>query len=311
MMVLFALLLAAVAGFAAQRGSICAVAAVTDLVVRRDGRRYLALLEAALWSLAITGAVSAVAQPPSFVNHPATYLAAAGGALFGAGAVVNGACTFGSAARLARGQLDYLFMPFGMIAGAYISAQLVARPAAISGAAIESPAAALLVLFVGWRIFGALDHVRSFAAMRTFLQSPRWPPAAAMAAVGASSAILMFIYAPWPYSTLLVSIAVNETGPETGKKALIALLFVAGAALAALQAGAFKLRRPRLIGALQKFSGGALMGAGAFLIPGGNDALVLSALPNLFLYGFIAYGAMTASIAVIVLAAGSTAPVPD
>lgn len=303
MIAILALVLAAVAGFAAQRGSICAVAAVNDLVLRRSAQRYLALLQAALWSLATSEALSFIALRPAVADHPATLLAAAGGALFGAGAAINGACAFGSAARLARGELDFLFMPAGVLAGAFVLAQMIAAPASAPAAAPASPLlAALLVFFVGWRFFSAPDRVCSIAALRAGFLAKRWRPSAAMAAVGVTSAILMAIYAPWPYSTLLVDLAAGAAGPDAPRRGLVALFFIAGAGIAAGLAGDFRLRAPRLGGAVQKFAGGALMGAGAFLIPGGNDALILHALPNLLLYGLIAYAAMTAAIGVIALA---------
>ncbi|HBK91435.1 MAG TPA: hypothetical protein DDZ68_07175 [Parvularcula sp.] len=298
---LAAFLLAAGAGFAAQRGSICAVAAVFDLVVRRDARRYLALLEAALWSLAAAGFLSLFAGRPAAFDYPAGALAAAGGALFGAGAAINGACAFGSAARLARGELAFLFMPAGMLTGAFLAAHALPAPAGTPAAAPASPfLAAFLVFFAGWRIFGAMDRIRTFAALRAALRAPRWRPSAAMAMVGVLSAILMAVYAPWPYSTLLVELGAGSAA-QAGERAAVALFFIAGAAAAARLAGDFRVAAPRPAEALQKFAGGALMGTGAYLVPGGNDAMVLRALPNLLAYGFIAYAAMTATIAAIIL----------
>lgn len=311
MAALLAFALAVVAGFAAQRGSICAVAAVRELVIRHDGRRYVAFLEASLWMLATLGVLSFFADAPAVADHPASLLAAAGGALFGAGAAVNGACAFGSAARLARGELSFLFMPAGIIAGVQLVSLFAAPPPATAHAPTHAPLVALaLVFFVGWRLFGAIDRVRSLSALRGLLFASEWPPAAAMAAIGVSSAALTAVFAPWPYSTLLVEIAAGGPAMEVGKRVFVALAFIAGAWLAARTAGPVRLVRPRLIPSLQKLAGGALMGAGAFLAPGGNDALVLSALPHLFLYGFIAYAAMTAAIAVFVLVDERLTPAP-
>lgn len=306
-----ALLLAVIAGFAAQRGSICAVAAVRDLILRRDAQRYLAFLEASLWMLATLGVLSLFAPAPVHADHAASALSAAGGALFGIGAVINGACAFGSAARLARGDLSFLFMPAGMIAGAHVVSLLLPAPAAVAHAPQHAPLLALaLVFFVGWRVFGAIDSVRSGAALRAALLAAEWPPAAAMAAIGVSSALLAAVFAPWPYSTLLIEIAAGRQAMDIAKRALVALAFIAGAYLAARLAGAVRLAPPRLALSLQKFAGGALMGAGAYLVPGGNDALVLGALPNLFAYGFIAYATMTAAIAAAILIERRLTPAP-
>lgn len=311
MIAALAFVLAALAGFAAQRGSICAVAAVKDLVLRRDARRYAAFFECALWSLAVAGALGAFGLRTGAADFPATGLAAAGGALFGAGAVINGACAFGSAARLARGDLSFLFMPAGFLAGAYALSHGVAAPAPAAAPALQSPiVATLLVLFVGWRVFGAADRVRSLKAARVHLISTSWNPAFAMAVIGVSSGALMTLYAPWPYSTLLVDIAAGGGAMDQAKKAALALIFVAGAGFAARTAGAFRVRAPGLRAGAEKFAGGALMGAGAYLVPGGNDSLVLGALPNLFAYGLIAYAAMSTAIAAIVLIEARLRPAP-
>lgn len=311
MAALFAFVLAVFAGFAAQRGSICAVAAVRDLILRRSARRYLAFLEASLWTLATLGVLTHFMTAPVPADHDATLLSAFGGTLFGIGAVVNGACAFGSAARLARGEFSFLFMPAGMIAGAHLASLAIAAPAPIAHAALNAPLLALvLVFFVGWRVFGAIDKLNSLAALRRRLLAEEWSPGAAMAAIGISSALLTAVFAPWPYSTLLVEIAAGGHAMDHLKRAFVALSFVAGAWLAARLSGAVDPVAPRVFPSLQKFGGGALMGAGAFLAPGGNDALVLGAMPNLFVYGFIAYGAMTAAIAVLVLIERRLTPAP-
>jgi uncharacterized membrane protein YedE/YeeE len=306
-----AFVLAALAGFAAQRGSICAVAAVKDLVLRRDARLYAAFFECAGWSLAAAGALGMVGVRSGAVEFPATGLAAAGGALFGAGAVINGACAFGSAARLARGDLSFLFMPVGFLAGAYALSHGVPAPAPSAAPALQSPiVAALLVIFVGWRLYGAADGVRSLKALRDHLTAASWNPVFAMAVIGLSSGALMALYAPWPYSTLLVDIAAGNGTMDQAKKIALALMFLAGAGLAARSSGAFRVKGPGLRSAAEKFAGGVLMGAGGYLIPGGNDALVLGALPHFFLYGIVAYAAMTAMIAAFVLAEARLTPAP-
>lgn len=302
MIILIAFALAGFAGFAAQRGSICVVAAMTDLVVRRSARRYLAFLEAGLWSLATAGALSFFVDAAPVVSHSVTALVALGGVFFGLGACVNGACAFGSAARLARGEADFAFMPAGLVVGAATMARFAAEPASIPALAPSSPALTMfLVVFACWRLMGALDRLRSAPALRASLLAPRWSQSAAMAAVGVASAALMAVYAPWPYSNLLVDLARGEGVADGPRRALVVLMFLAGATAAARAAGDFRMRRPTLPGALRSFAGGTLMGAGSHLIPGGNDALVLHALPNFLAYGLVAYATMSLTIAIIVL----------
>ena len=54
-------------------------------------------------------------------------------------------------------------------------------------------------------------------------------------------------------------------------------------------------------GAATCFAGGALMGMGSLLIPGGNDNLILIGLPFLQLYAWVAIAAMAVVIAACLL----------
>lgn len=299
---LAAVLFAALAGFAAQRGSVCAVAAVGDLVNRRNPRRFIAFFECALWSLALLAAASAVDVRPA--QAPPDYapglLAAAGGAVFGLGAAINGACAFGTVARLGRGELAFLAMPLGFMAGAAIVSQFFDGPRSFPDAGYSAlPQIAVwgIVFFVGSQLFRALDSVRSPAEALRRLKAPEWHPSFAMAAIGLSSALLMIAFAPWPYSAVLLEIGARAEVNQLGLRLLLAALFLIGAGLAARLAGTLKVVTPDKWDIAEKAFGGALMGAGAFLIPGGNDALVLTGLPHLFGYAAIAYAAMAIAIA--------------
>lgn len=57
-----------------------------------------------------------------------------------------------------------------------------------------------------------------------------------------------------------------------------------------------RLQRPTAAGILRSIAGGALMGIGIGLIPGGNDALILAAMPTLSPGGVVAYLVMTTTI---------------
>jgi toxin CptA len=299
---LLAIVLALFAGFAAQRGSICAVAAVADVVERGDARRYLAFFECALWAfavLALAGAlgIAPASPPPAF---PPGAIAAAGGALFGLGAAVNGACAFGTAARLGRGELAFLATPIGFVIGVAAAASLLAGPTATAAATrVTTPALVglALALFVALQLVRAARALRGGAGVAGWLRRRVWPASLAMAAIGVANALLMLVFAPWPFSSLLVAIGESAAPDHLALKAALAVTFVIGAALAAWATGAFAAALPRAAHLAEKAGGGFLMGAGAHLIPGGNDSLVLTALPHLFAYAIIAYAAMTAAIA--------------
>jgi hypothetical protein len=72
-------------------------------------------------------------------------------------------------------------------------------------------------------------------------------------------------------------------------------------AVSSWQRGAFTWRAPRgraLPGAL---AGGAVMGLGAAILPGGNDTLVLIALPTLAPTAVLAYASVLVGVAIPLL----------
>ena len=83
----------------------------------------------------------------------------------------------------------------------------------------------------------------------------------------------------------------------TSEVALVAVIAsVAGAITASVRQGRLRLQRPTAAGILRSIAGGALMGIGIGLIPGGNDALILAAMPTLSPGGVVAYLVMTTTI---------------
>lgn len=306
-MTVIALFLALIAGLAAQRGSICAVAAVKTLVIDRKPSRYRAFVECAAWSLAVLATARLLGFTPSSMPsaYPAGASAAIGGALFGVGAAINGACTFGTVARLGRGDLSYAAMPVGFIAGVIIIARLVDAPAPLTDApdpTQSSLAAMLIVFFVGYQFFRISDVVTGPRDALSKLAAREWPPSLSMAVIGIVSGLLMVFFAPWPYSKLLVDIGADHAGDYQLLRVALAFFFVVGAFIGARSIRAFVSRTPSLRLVAEKLLGGAMMGAGSYLAPGGNDSMVLVGLPHLFLYAFIAYLSMSAAIATLVLA---------
>jgi toxin CptA len=308
-MAVAALFLAAIAGFAAQRGSICAVAAVRDVVINRRSRRYVAFLECAAWSLLVLSLARTVGITPSSLpqDYPPGLAAAVGGALFGAGATMNGACTFGSAARLGRGEIAFAAMPAGFLLGVMAASALAAAPAGSSNPidiTASSFAVMGLVFFAGFQFFRLTDAVSGPRDALRRLAAPEWRPSLSMGVIGVSSALLMIFFAPWPYSRLLVEIGAGAAGDHTILKILLAFAFVGGATIGAASRGALKIIVPTRRALAEKAGAGMLMGAGSFFVPGGNDSLVLVGLPHLFAYAIIAYLSMSAAIATIVLVGG-------
>ena len=71
---------------------------------------------------------------------------------------------------------------------------------------------------------------------------------------------------------------------------------IAGALTASFRQGNLRLQLPTANGILRSVVGGTLMGIGIALIPGGNDGLILAAVPTLSPGGIVAYLLMTTTI---------------
>lgn len=289
------LLLVFIAGYAVQRGSTCAVAAVHALVAEHDPARFLSFLLCAAVALAVMSA-GAIAGRDSFhlyVGMSSLILPAAGGALFGLGAWLNGRCAFGTIARLGAGEAARLGTLAGFLLGFGLAGRLgLGSPPLGAGSPLASqPPAAILAaallasLALGW-------------AMRGQAGQPGWSPRRAMLVIGLVNGALLVLAAGWPYTNLLMDLA-SAGGMDLAWRGALAVLFILGALSGALLSGDFRPDPggPRLW--LRALGGGAVMGVGATLVPGGNDTMLLIGLPLLLTSFALAYAAM---IAVLILA---------
>jgi toxin CptA len=300
---LAAALLAFVAGFALHRGGICAVAAMREVVEERRWRRFVSFFECAAWSLMVLLAASASGLM-SIGTWPAQMsmgVALAGGALFGVGALINGACAFGSASRLASGELSFLALIPGFVLGAVLTLQ-VGFGASIAMSSVEAPLIAIagaglaLAVFALWRMWTAVRAAPTPARAAETLRAAHWPPALAMALMGVANVGLLLVLLNWPYTSLLVDVSVGR-GMSYDVRAGLVAVFLIGAWAGAATAGRFRFRGAGWSDLAQRFGGGVLMGVGGVMIPGGNDALVLVGLPLLQPTALAAYAGMIAVLA--------------
>lgn len=296
-----AALLVVLAGFATQRGTICAVQAVRDVFERGAWFRFASFLECAAWAALILmlGAMLGLRLAGDVLAYELGLTCMLGGALFGLGALANGACAFGSVARLAGGDLSYLVMPPAFLLGAMLCgdqwqpAPLTAAMSPVWPAALATLAAIALTSFVVWRVFTAVKGARRRSVARVVSQTV-WPPAVAVFIVAAVNSSVLFLVGSWPFTGLLSDIARDGEGDLV--RAGLALAFVLGAIVGGVSARRFRLLRPGIAALGRRLLGGMLMGAGAMLIPGGNDRLILLDLPLLHLHAAAAYATMMVAI---------------
>ncbi len=146
-------------GYAIQRGATCTVAAVDEVVTQRSFRRFLSLLEAALWvtgGLVLAQALHVLpAMPPGYAVSVWTLV---GGVLLGLGAFIDGACVFGAIARLGSGEWAYVVTPIGFFVGCLSVRPIFGMPIpqrlAYGSPVLEASAwiALLFVAFALWRL---------------------------------------------------------------------------------------------------------------------------------------------------------------
>mgnify|MGYP002652107090 CR=1 FL=1 len=128
----------------------------------------------------------------------------------------------------------------------------------------------------------------------------RWPLRAAMVVLGGAGALLFALTPGWTYADAVRGAVAAGLGGAPVAVAAPALLTGAatlvGAVVAGTVAGRFRVERPRAVSVLRSLVGGALMAAGASFVPGGNDSLLLWAVPGGSVSGLLAYLLMTGTI---------------
>lgn len=290
------LLLTFALGAALSRVSLCAVAGMQQVVTARNfsglERLLLAASGAGVILLLSAGLVSGAVLLPGAAPFHAGIIA--GGLLLGLGALLNGGCYLGSVLYLGSGNLNFLFTLAGIGCGARAAESLALLPAA----AASAPRAAMGPIWIAGVIFFALIIV---VLTRRDGQKGRW-----LALLAGALAGLVYARHPgWSYGSVLESLAHGRLDLMNWSANLSALLLFAGAIAGAQLGGRFKLQWPTLQRALRCAAGGLVMGCGAALVPGGNDALLLWAIPGLTVYGVLAYTVMLATVGLGFLAAAA------
>lgn len=288
-------------GVAIQRGNTCTVVAFDDLIHRRSPYRAVAIVYC--WLL-VAGGLALLAVTTGFtpVAHlfPVTVWSAVGGALLGAGAVTNGACSTGTIARIGSGEYAFMVTIVGFFVGCLMAPHLFGRSAATHTATVpattslDHPIVALLgLVFVvaatTWRwVTGRHESVRDF------LRSA-WDPRTATLIIAALFVTLVQISGAWSYTDMLGDIS-RGTTMDLARRLLFLVALLAGATLAGRS-----LRGPKLIGplaprVLRCAAGGFIMGAGSSIAPGAFDGLTLFAQPLLLPFAWVVMGASYAAI---------------
>jgi len=304
-------ILAAILGFAAQRASICNVKAVAEAITSRTGYMFACIFKSVLWVFVLTVPFlmlmpTAGARLTGWQLSIGTLL---GGFVFGLGAAINGACAFSTLARLADGQLAMLGTLGGFVLGILGYFSLVGSgwltPPSPSPSMVGPLIASAMVidlLLIAWVCYEGIRLWRTRPQSRIvdLLLARQYRLSTAAMLIGLANGGLYLIYGAWGYTGTLHQTAeaalFGRDQPSPQRWFLFAAMLL-GMVLSTWQRGSLRVDwRPQFAWA-RNFVGGLLMGLGAALIPGGNDALVLYGIPSLSPHAIPSYLAMTLGIA--------------
>lgn len=284
-------------GYAANQGGTCLVVAADELHRRRPPRMFVGFLAASAAAglvtipMVWTETLGATLVPSTSIN----LLLLIGAIGFGFGALINDACLLGSLARLGNGELRLLAMPLGLAIGILAADICRFDFVATWPSLISRPSVTGLLTLLGFLVVLviALVFVSSRGVLRT---RPDWSFGASMIGLGISGGLLYALSSAWTFGDLIQRALPLRMSP-VGEVALTAVIpLIVGALTASYRQGNLRFQLPTANGILRSVGGGTLMGIGIAFIPGGNDALLLAAVPTLSPGGIVAYLLMTVSI---------------
>jgi hypothetical protein len=310
-----AFFLAALMGYAIQRGATCTVAAVDEWMTTGRTTRLAGMVESSLWvagGLLIAQHGGWLGQVPH--GYAVGMATVSGAVLLGWGAYINRACVFGTVARLSGGDWAYAFTPVGFYLGckAFVELPHVMTPQPLPAGSVwfDVPPmwAWLVVALMCIRMVVAVirshqtQPFMSGAALRQF-GSRLWAPQPATVVIGVAFLLLWLLAGSWAYTDVLAEWARTMAGAD-GARAALALALFAGALWAGRSSCRWHSRRPQAAALLRCTLGGFLMGWGSQWIPGGNDGLILMGMPLLWPYAWVGFLVMFTTIAALMRAQG-------
>lgn len=298
-------------GYASQRAGVCMVRAVREVIDKRRVHRLAGFALAASAAMVVMGLADWLGAEPfmTILGASPDPLSVAGGVLFGLGSILAGHCAMGTLAALTSGDLPRA----GSIAAMFVAA-LVLGPS-MSSAALMLPARApvpspltghvIVALALGGTVGVA---AATYLHRRLGWHRPKggWSPLIAMSVVGTASGLLFALDRQWLYTSRIAEIAYGRNWALGALIGLAAL--IAGMTSATIIGDTFKLRAGSGAEWFRAVAGGLLMGAGATLVPGGNDAMLFTGVPLLLPNLLTGYAAFAATLALALLVRRQAVP---
>lgn len=312
MSLVVSVLLAALLGFSAHRAGICTVKAVAELLSTRRPYLIISFAKTSAWVVAISSLAAGLSFDARFLLWPLTWYGVIGGLVFGVGAGINGGCIFSTLARVCDGNLNMLAAVLMWPAGAILEIGFMQPyvfeagykliPGFQQSSTLYPTLRIGLAAWVVWELIRLLVTRSSSTGLRSAPGTNRFRLSSAAALIGISNAIIFYNYQNWSFTTaVLISFAPSGDATRTNIVAIWALVLAAigGMLFSSFQRRSFMLsvRDGRAI--IRHAAGGAMMGVGAAMIPGGNDSLILFGMPTLSPHAFPSYVAIICGITLV------------
>ncbi|ASJ73547.1 YeeE/YedE thiosulfate transporter family protein [Granulosicoccus antarcticus] len=302
--ILLSLVVGAILGFSAHRAGLCTVKAVAEILTSRRGYFLWSFMKSAVWVMTLIAIIGAFGHASTFTHWPLTSLSVMGGVLFGVGAGLNGGCTFSTLTRAVDGNIGQWVTVAAWPIGMWIATIIpLSHPNPIVLQQPDYPLWVLLLLctaLLGESFLIARRFWRKHTLKRV-LGASVYTLSAGAALVGLSNAVIVEATGPWSFSSTILCGIGSRSGTSCAQPLLawgIVGAALLGMAFSSLQRGSFKLRLPGAGIAIRHGAGGLLMGMGTVLVPGGNDGLILFAIPSLSPHAIPAYAGIIAGILV-------------
>lgn len=277
------ILLGVMLGASAHRAGLCTVKAVAEVMTTGQTHVLWSFFKASFWTLGLLSVVSLAGLDPALSARPLLLSGIAGGLLFGIGAGINGACSFSTFARLAEGHGVMLLTLVGWGLGLVAMKCFASIPQGVSKAAILP--GWLFLPGLAWILWEGGRLARLFWRRGMgMLADSHWPLSLGVFMVAFANTGLLLMERPWSFtSTAICTSGAVEVAPcaHTATLWLVSGVAMLAMVTSAMMRGSFRLRPIRMRSALRRLCGGSLMGAGAAMIPGGNDGLILFGIPSL------------------------------
>lgn len=292
-------------GYSVNQGSTCAVTAAKQIVDQNQATMLtgfaVAIGTAGLICLPLSWLGGGIAHVAS--DAPLSIALATGAILLGIGAFINDACIFGTLSRIGHGEVRFLGLPIGLALGFTLADRqsLIAHAAPTQNPFGAFSATGLIVVLGFACLLGIAWHL--LRRPSEAVAAGEWPLRRAMVVLGACGGLLYSLTPGWTYADAVRTlVATGDMSPTIGFGALIAAISaLAGALASGIHAKAFRFQPPTILTIGRSIVGGAFMAFGGTLIPGGNDALLLSSVPSATLSGMTAYAIMSITVPVLLL----------